>query len=130
MDSNLAKTVRQRIDAAAKSTGQSAPSAGSLRMKLWHFPYLQMRPQVGLRQAATGRPSSHPSVLLKLYVRGHLNRVQSKRRLEPEAGRNVEVMRLLDRPTPDHKTIADFESAKEMTAIIFLESRTAIHWPS
>src|SRR5262249_21317036 len=58
--------------------------------------------------AATGRPSYHPSVLLKLYIYGYLNRVQSSRRLEREAGRNVEVMWLLGRLAPDHKTIADF----------------------
>ena len=57
---------------------------------------------------ATGRPSYHPSVLLKLYVYGYLNAVQSSRRLEREAGRNVEVMWLLGRLVPDHKTIADF----------------------
>ena len=57
---------------------------------------------------ATGRPSYHPSVLLKLYIYGYLNRVQSSRRLEREAGRNVEVMWLTGRLTPDHKTIADF----------------------
>ena len=57
---------------------------------------------------ATGRPSYHPSILLKLYVYGYLNRVQSSRRLEREAGRNVEVMWLLGRLAPDHKTIADF----------------------
>jgi transposase len=56
----------------------------------------------------TGRPSYHPSVLLKLYVYGYLNRVQSSRRLEREAGRNVEVMWLTGRLSPDHKTIADF----------------------
>jgi transposase len=58
--------------------------------------------------AATGRPGYHPSVLLKLYIYGYLNRVQSSRRLEREAGRNVEVMWLLGRLVPDHKTIADF----------------------
>jgi transposase len=58
--------------------------------------------------AATGRPSYHPSVLLKLYIYGYLNRVQSSRRLEREAGRNIEVMWLLGRLAPDHKTIADF----------------------
>jgi hypothetical protein len=47
-------------------------------------------------------------VLLKLYIYGYLNRVQSSRRLEHEAGRNVEVMWLTDRLVPDHKTIADF----------------------
>ena len=57
---------------------------------------------------ATGRPSYHPCVLLKLYVYGYLNRVQSSRRLEREAGRNVEVMWLTGRLVPDHKTIADF----------------------
>jgi transposase len=56
----------------------------------------------------TGRPSYHPSVLLKLYIYGYLNRVQSSRRLEREAGRNVEVMWLTERLAPDHKTIADF----------------------
>jgi transposase len=57
---------------------------------------------------ATGRPAYHPSVLLKLYIYGYLNRVQSSRRLEREAGRNVEVMWLIGRLVPDHKTIADF----------------------
>ena len=57
---------------------------------------------------ATGRPSYHPAVLLKLYIYGYLNRVQSSRRLEREAGRNVEAMWLTGRLTPDHKTIADF----------------------
>jgi transposase len=56
----------------------------------------------------TGRPSYHPSALLKLYIYGYLNRVQSSRRLEREAGRNVEVMWLTGRLVPDHKTIADF----------------------
>ena len=56
----------------------------------------------------TGRPGYHPSVLLKLYVYGYLNRVQSSRRLEREAGRNVEVMWLTGCLAPDHKTIADF----------------------
>jgi len=57
---------------------------------------------------ATGRPGYHPSVLLKLYIYGYLNRVQSSRRLEREAGRNLEVMWLTGRLVPDHKTIADF----------------------
>ena len=56
----------------------------------------------------TGRPAYRPSVLLKLYIYGYLNRVQSSRRLEREAGRNVEVMWLTGRLAPDHKTIADF----------------------
>src|SRR5580692_1462449 len=62
----------------------------------------------GIAPEATGRPSYHPSVLLKLYIYGYLNRVQSSRRLEREAGRNVEVMWLTGRLVPDHKTIADF----------------------
>jgi hypothetical protein len=57
---------------------------------------------------ATGRQAYRPSVLLKLYIYGYLNRVQSSRRLEREAGRNVEVMWLTGRLVPDHKTIADF----------------------
>jgi transposase len=62
----------------------------------------------GVDPKATGRPAYHPSVLLKLYIYGYLNRVQSSRRLEREAGRNVEVMWLTGRLAPDHKTIADF----------------------
>jgi transposase len=62
----------------------------------------------GVEPEITGRPSYHPSVLLKLYIYGYLNRVQSSRRLEREALRNVEVMWLVGRLAPDHKTIADF----------------------
>jgi transposase len=62
----------------------------------------------GVDPEITGRPSYHPSVLLKLYIYGYLHRVQSSRRLEREAGRNVEVMWLTGRLAPDHKTIADF----------------------
>jgi transposase len=62
----------------------------------------------GVEPEVTGRPSYHPSVLLKLYIYGYLNRIQSSRRLEREAGRNVEVMWLTERLAPDHKTIADF----------------------
>src|SRR6188472_4249077 len=58
--------------------------------------------------AATGRPSYHPAVLLKIYIYGYLNRIQSSRRLEREAQRNVELMWLTDRLAPDFKTIADF----------------------
>ena len=67
--------------------------------------------QLGFYRVApevTGRPAYHPSVLLKLYIYGYLNRVQSSRRLERETGRNVEVMWLTGRLVPDHKTIADF----------------------
>jgi transposase len=64
--------------------------------------------------AATGRPAYHPSVLLKLYIYGYLNRIQSSRRLEREAQRNVELMWLTGRLAPDFKTIANFrkESGK------------------
>ena len=58
--------------------------------------------------AATGRPAYHPATLLKLYVYGYLNRVPSSRRLEREAGRNVELMWLTGKLAPDHKTIANF----------------------
>ena len=62
----------------------------------------------GVAREATRRPCYHPSALLKLYIYGYLNRVQSSRRLEREALRNVEVMWLTGRLTPDHKTIANF----------------------
>lgn len=62
----------------------------------------------GAKPAATGRPSYHPSVLLKLYLYGYLNRIQSSRRLERECQRNVELMWLTHRLAPDFKTIADF----------------------
>ena len=62
----------------------------------------------GVVPEATGRPSYHPAILLKLYIYVYLNRVQSSRRLEREASRNVELMWLTGRLAPDHKTIANF----------------------
>ena len=62
----------------------------------------------GVDPAATGRPAYHPATMLRLYIYGYLNRVQSSRRLEREAGRNLEMIWLLGRLAPDHKTIADF----------------------
>src|SRR4051812_39483997 len=62
----------------------------------------------GVVPASTGRPVYHPGLLLKLYLYGYLNQVQSSRRLEREAGRNVELMWLTGRLAPDFKTIADF----------------------
>jgi len=62
----------------------------------------------GVDACATGRPAYHPAVLLKLYLYGYLNRIQSSRRLERETQRNVELMWLTERLTPDFKTIADF----------------------
>src|SRR6266850_327078 len=58
--------------------------------------------------APTGRPPYHPGDLLKLYLYGYLNRIRSSRRLEAEAGRNLELMWLLRGLGPDFKTIADF----------------------
>src|SRR5437870_8373968 len=63
---------------------------------------------VGVDPAATGRPAYHPAVLLKLYIYGYLNRIQSSRRLERETQRNVELMWLTGRLMPDFKTIANF----------------------
>src|SRR6187431_1238193 len=62
----------------------------------------------GVIPAETGRPAYHPAILLKIYIYGYLNRIQSSRRLEREAQRNVEVMWLTGRLAPDFKTIADF----------------------
>jgi transposase len=62
----------------------------------------------GVRPADTGRPAYHPADLLKLYVYGYLNRIQSSRGLEREAQRNIELMWLTGRLAPDFKTIANF----------------------
>jgi len=62
----------------------------------------------GVVPEATGRPGYHPGVLLKIYVYGYLNQIDSSRRLEREAQRNVELMWLTGRLAPDFKTIADF----------------------
>src|ERR1700745_1085830 len=62
----------------------------------------------GVTPSTTGRPSYHPAVLLKIYIYGYLNRIQSSRRLERECQRNVELMWLTGRLAPDFKTIADF----------------------
>jgi transposase len=79
----------------------------------------------GVAPEATGRPSYHPLVLLKVYIYGYLNRVQSSRRLEREASRNIEVMWLTGRLVPDHKTIADFRkdygSAIKRVCVQFVE---------
>jgi transposase len=62
----------------------------------------------GVEPEATGRPAYHPGTLLKIYVYGYLNRVQSSRRLERECQRNIELVWLTGRLMPDFKTIADF----------------------
>ena len=66
--------------------------------------------KIGFKTVPTeiGRPAYNPATMLKLYIYGYLNRIQSSRRLEREAGRNVELMWLLRRLAPDFKTIADF----------------------
>ena len=84
----------------------------------------------GVEPAATGRPSYHPSVLLKLYIYGYLNRVQSSRRLEREAGRNVEVMWLLGRLAPDHKRsrISAKTTAWRCAGYVRASSNSAVRW--
>ena len=62
----------------------------------------------GAQPADTGRPAYHPATLLKIYIYGYLNRIQSSRRLEREAQRNIELVWLTGRLMPDFKTIADF----------------------
>jgi transposase len=62
----------------------------------------------GVEPEETGRPSYHPATLLKIYIYGYLNRIQSSRRLERETQRNVELIWLTGRLSPDFKTIADF----------------------
>lgn len=69
---------------------------------------LDLRDFDSAQPADTGRPGYHPSTLLKIYLYGYLNRIQSSRRLEREARRNVELMWLTGRLAPDFKTIADF----------------------
>src|SRR5207245_10551636 len=62
---------------------------------------------VGMTPAATGRPAYHPSTLLKIYLYGYLNRIQSSRRLEREAQRNIQRLMMRGRVAPDCKTYAD-----------------------
>ena len=62
----------------------------------------------GIVPEETGRPAYHPATLLKIYLYGYLNRIQSSRRLERETQRNIELMWLTGRLMPDFKTIADF----------------------
>jgi transposase len=73
----------------------------------------------GVEPAATGRPGYHPAVLLKTYIYGYLNRIQSSRRLEKEAQRNLELMWLSGRLMPDFKTIANFrrDNGKAIRAV-------------
>src|SRR5215472_3824241 len=66
----------------------------------------------GVIPEATGRPSYHPVTLLKIYLYGYLNRVQSSRRLERKTQRNIELMWLIGRLMPDFKTIVDFRPSQ------------------
>lgn len=75
----------------------------SLDLKKLHFKHAKTK--------ATGRPPYDPADMLKLYIYGYLNRIRSSRRLETETRRNVELMWLLKRLTPDFKTIADFRKS-------------------
>ena len=73
----------------------------------------------GVELEVTGRPAYHPATLLKIYIYGYLNRIQSSRRLEREAQRNVELIWLTGRLMPDFKTIADFrkENGKAIRSV-------------
>ena len=64
----------------------------------------------GMEPKSTGRPGYHPATMLKIYLYGYLNRIQSSRRLEQEARRNLELMWLVGRLAPDFKTLADFRA--------------------
>ena len=84
----------------------------------------------GMTPAATGRPAYHPSTLLKIYLYGYLNRLQSSRRLEREAQRNIELMWLAGRLAPDFKTIADFRRtmARRSGRCVVSLSSSAASW--
>jgi transposase/peptidoglycan hydrolase-like protein with peptidoglycan-binding domain len=80
-------------------------------------------PELGFRSDFTenGPPAYHPSVLLKLYIYGYMNRVRSSRQLEKECKRNIEVMWLLESLAPDHNTISNFrkDNAKAIKKVFF-----------
>jgi len=82
--------------------------------------------------AGTGRPPYHPADLLKLYLYGYLQRIRSSRRLEAEAGRNLELIWLLRGVRPDFKTIADFrKDNREVFKKLFKEfNLLAANWTS
>jgi transposase len=78
---------------------------------------------LGFRQdyMENGPPAYHPSILLKLYIYGYMNRVRSSRQLEKECRRNIEVMWLLESLAPDHNTISNFrkDNAKSIKNVFF-----------
>jgi transposase len=76
----------------------------------------------------TGRPPYDPGDLLRLYVYGYLNRTRSSRRLETEAGRNVELMWLMRKLRPDFKTIADFRKDKGLSRCVESSRYGASGW--
>jgi transposase len=88
----------------------------NLDIKALNFKYSQ--------PAKTGRPPYNPADMLRVYIYEYLNRIRSSRRLEKETKRDVEIMRLLKKLTPDFKTIADFrkdnkESIKRVVERIY-----------
>jgi transposase len=98
----------------AATGGEHVDSLVSRKYQCWgempiiDFTHLKQLGFARADPASTGRPAYHPAVLLKIYNYRHLNRVQSSRRLEREAQRNVELIWLTGRLMPDFKTIADF----------------------
>jgi transposase len=84
----------------------------------------------GMSPQATGRPGYHPSTLLKIYLYGDLNRIQSSRRLERETQRNVELMWLTGRLMPDFKTIANFRKDNGRLSAVYADSSSfsAVSW--
>lgn len=82
---------------------------------------------VGVQPLDTGRPSYHPSTMLKLYIYGYLNRIPSSRRLERECQRNIEMIWLTGHLAPDFKTIADFrkDNSKPFVRSVASSSRCA-----
>ena len=81
----------------------------------------------GAEPAATGRPAYHPGTLLKIYIYGYLNRLPSSRRLERESQRNIELLWLLHRVSPDHKTIAEFRRRNKKALAQVLRQLSALH---
>ena len=86
----------------------------------------------GMTPAATGRPAYHPSTLLKIYLYGYLNRIQSSRRLEREAGRNIELMWLTGKLAPDQgagpiRPLGRHRSIPSSDRLLHLSSQAAVH---
>ena len=82
----------------------------------------------GVDPQATGRPAYHPATLLKIYIYGNLHRIQSSRRLEREAQRNVELMWLTERLAPDFKTIAGYSTQTGHPFQRKLDTRSRATW--